>query len=207
MKLCSVQQVKTLTQQSSTYAGHDDLIAQMIDIASAQVLQYSKRDFARRVRSEYFMTPEGRGLTVTVKEGPILEDGTLVVTYDPDGIHDISTPLIANYDYTVDYERGVLTIFGFMAYSPRGIKVQYTGGYAADVSDPSILQVPANVSLATALQATFLLNRHLAGSQGVSSEMKDGTTQKSYSKQAQSGLIPEATSMLGTTSRVMVGRY
>lgn len=206
--LCTVQQVKESAPISQGYSARDAQIKEMIAVASGQVRAFCRRQFTLGTYTEYFMTPDTSfaGHRFRVKEWPILAD-TLEFSYDTLGAF-----AGENYDvweedvgYSIDLDEGYITLLQGTEYSRRGVRITYQGGYASDAQSPPTLQVPANISSATALQAAFLLQRQVAGQQGMEEQQKARSSMQKFTTDATTGLIGEVKSALSLYRNILVG--
>jgi hypothetical protein len=211
---CTKADVKRVLPGTVTWTGNDAQIDDLIPHVSEQIRIYCRRTFELGEYTEYFAAPDSFSTPPPVrkhlKETPIATSPAAIVSYDPTGrfaSFSSVTQLSEGIDYSIDHEKGVIELLGTCyQYSHRGFKIVYTGGYAVGAEAPhNLVQVPAPVKTAAALQVAFLLERTLAGQMGqASSEERKVPVQ--FTRSASSGLIAEAHSALTVYRRPLVGR-
>lgn len=203
---CTVNDVKDYTKIGTDYTRYDGILRNCIAIASEQIKRYMPAMMKTGLRTVFFAVPrwsEGSPTFIRFAVQNVDYNLPIVVKYDATGVFNgWENTLTLGVDYTIDQERGGIFLLQDIGSSPRGLKVTLTGGYELASDPPELLQVPANIKIATALQAGFLYNRITSGALGKLSEEKEGTSRVVYTKAAATGLLDEVRSMLGTVTRM-----
>lgn len=191
----------------------DDIVGPWIEAVSQQVRTFCRRKFDLNDHKTYVMSPDSFGqqepYRVRLPEWPVTPD-TLFVNYDPEGrfIDGVSLPalLTENVDYTVDNDTGWIEFFSNnLTYNPRGIKLEWNGGYPVD--GDGIVAVPESIKRACITQLVFMLNRLQASQAGQSQEKGNrGGNQHTFTLDAQTGLIGEAQVLLYDFRVPLMGR-
>lgn len=150
VKLTERARVKDYAKIARADTLHDGLINDMIEQASEEIQDLTRREFEKKQRTEYHTSYEQTAFDpepqiVLANAWPIDEGETIELIWSPyDHREGLTTELTqANEDFTVDAEKGFIwvrsngglvnnlpllgtTIF---SYAPRGFKLTYTGGY------------------------------------------------------------------------------
>jgi hypothetical protein len=207
--LCDVSQVRIIAPITQGFSGFDGVIADQIITASDLVRNFCRRKFDKLPYTEFFMTRDDAGFSVRTKERPIAA-GSVVVHYDPIGRFSpnsfTSSALVEGDDYTVDYENGIVTVLAGVRFHRRGLRIAYTAGYDVDSSTPPIVQVPASIQTATAMQAFFTLRRIRNSQLGQDQQEKARQSLQKFTVSASSGLLSEVQGQLMRYRSPLVGR-
>lgn len=210
---CTDQDVRT---QAPIAAGvvsrFDALIPLYIKTVSQQIRGFCNRKFDQADYTQYSMSPETfqsqDSYRFRLPEWPITPD-TVFISYDPNGqfIPNISmiAELSETIDYTVDNETGwVELITHGLSYHPRGLKIEWNGGYPAT---DGVLSVPEELKTACALQVAFILDRISASQTGQQQEKGNrGGNLHTFNADAQNGLVPEVKAMVMEHRVPIIGR-
>ncbi len=199
----SLLDVKQYTPINAGFTMYDTQIEAQITAVSDMIRAYCRRKFDRAEYTQRAMS--GRAF-VTLIESPI-DPESVTVEYDPTGRYAPNEfeELTEDTDYGVDADTGQITFYGNTIVHPRGFRLTYTGGYDYRAGSSTILQVPANVTMATAMQVVFMMQRQRAGSLGVDQEEKARNSLRKYSISATTGMLSEVEALLSGYRRTMVG--
>lgn len=208
-------------------AGNTDFDAKLTEIiktASQMIEDYCHMEFAEAARTQYFTSRATRhigldlhggsedGKLLTAREQllvlnckPVSEADPVSVYYDPKGrFGDDVSALDPEVDYRVDYLNGLIYLTYPTSYVRRGVKVEFTAGYAV-ASGTLQDSAPTDLKMACLVQSIFLFNKLTPENIGVSEDREEGSTSTgTYTKPA--GLVPEAAAMLKNYRQVLVGR-
>lgn len=205
---CTVNDVKTLTPIHSAWTGFNTALGAIIPAATGQIKTFCRRTFEVGSYTEYFLSPMEVPARIHVIEPPITSS-SIVFVYDKSGRFvdsALSTSLVEDTDFTVNYDTGLITLTGEFEYSRRGLKIVYTGGYPVVAESPPRVQVPAQVVQACAIQAAFLLERTMAGQMGKQTSEEARAASTKWTSSATSGLVAEAQALVTPYRRPLVGR-
>lgn len=158
VKLTDRSRVKDYAKIARADTLHDSLINDMIEQASEEVERLTRREFEKKVRTEYHTSYEQSAFEpepqiILANAWPIDTGEELLLSWSAyDHREGTATDLTeANEDFTVDAEKGFiwvksngglinnLPLLGNMifSYAPRGFKLTYTGGYEVTVEPDS----------------------------------------------------------------------
>jgi hypothetical protein len=144
------------------------------------------------------MTREGNPYKVLLQERPVAA-GSVAIDYDWTGrfrTNAVTRPLTEGCDYDVDYEEGVITILTGFPFNRRGLRIAYTAGFDPDDGTPAVVQVPATIQRAVAMQAVFTLRRLKGSQMGEDQQEKSRQSLQKFTVSATTGLISEVQGML-----------
>jgi len=207
--LCTMGDVKGFTKIGAGFTNYDANLIAAISIASDQIIKFVGQPLANGPKVQYAATPQsaaGAPTRVRLTAPNVNFALPIVVKFDATGRFGAwATTLVKDYDYTVREHDSSILLLGEWGYTPRGIQIEYTAGYQLAADPPNLLQVPANLRNAAAMQAAFLFNRIQSGSLGKSAEEKENM-QITYTRAAANGLLGEVKAMISSARMPMVGR-
>jgi hypothetical protein len=166
MSLCTVAELKL--HIGLTAATHDTLLAEFVDEASGVINSETRRQIEIADIIEYHDGEQQNA--IILHEFPVAEEADFIVTEDGD--------VIADTDYAVDFQQGVLRLLdgATFALGEKNVKVEYRAGYDVTGSPPvGEAALPAELKLACKIIAgkLFQLREVIGVSQ---KRFRDGTT-------------------------------
>jgi len=199
----------------------DDRIEQLIAVASHQIEEFTRRQFDRKERTEYFNTfNSARHLTAlhgfgssTVSSprqqklslaGYNIDMGeTFEVRYDPLGAFGPTTVVDGN-GYHLDVERGTVALRIATAEAYDAVRVVYTAGYTVTGGTLSA-SLPEPLKMACEMQAKFLNRKARPENIGIREDRVEGKT-KTSNFVSMGELCPEAVALCKSYRRLLTGR-
>jgi hypothetical protein len=223
--IVTVEEVRALLPIREGNVTFDPKINLLIATASGQIENAIRRELDRKARVEFFRTPDtGRSFydfdNTTNASGLYsnprrtryalntvnIDPESLVVHYDPARQFGEGTAVDPKL-LTLNAKDGLLTLHLTMRDSMDGLRVMYTGGFAAS-GEPLTLSesVPADIKMACLSQVLHLFNRFTAdnaGKESDSTQRRSGGGRFSVS----GGLVPEAVALVSRYKAVGLGIY
>ena len=206
---CTPDDVKVLlSATASDYSHNDPAILECLAIATSIITKHVGRNLKLGTHSEYVNLPRmsGARFNIYTQNAPVI-DGSMVAKYSPSGDWANVDPLTDDLFGTVDIERGSFYFGGNVdRSSPNGIKLTYQAGFPVVTDEQELsnrgldteqqeayelLDVPLDIQQATAIQASFLLNRFKSNDTG-----KRGDEGSVVAKQSVYGVTPDAAKLL-----------
>lgn len=210
-KFCTIADVKNYASVEPTWAEKDALLELSIKTATAQIREYTRRQWTLATYTQFLgenalngMYEDARGyLEMYFDEYPVVASSVALKVNPGNG------SWVDGDDYTdsveVDAGKNKLIIYsGSNLGRPRAIRVTYEAGYPVNGSDTELLDVDATLSSACALQAAFTYRRTIDGDNNKSEKWKGGNFAKFTSKS--SGLTSEVQALLKSRVRLFTGR-
>jgi hypothetical protein len=211
-KFCNAEFVKLIARIKTTAAPpsqipiNDNIIDIIIPVASKMVQDYCRRKMVAATYTEYFNIPDTtQTFSIFLKEQNL---SNVVVKLNYSNAVWADVPAEPETNYFVDAEKGSVEFLGAVVGRPRGCQITYTGGYGLSAEDATVQDVPEDISLATAYQATFMLSRISDKEIGLRDKKAPGNLNNNPKIIASSinGLVPEARALLAPYRRLLVGQ-
>ena len=214
MKFCTVSDVLPIMNNVDGFTGDNNLIAVYIQQVTEMIKQYTRREWLEDVYTDVLSTSDidtairrGNGFyAATLREKPVNVTDPLypVVRYNTGGKFSDTDPLDRSI-YSIDVRKNQIILYpGVMTYNARSLQVVYTAGYPYDDEDTELVLVPQNIRAACAVQVAFYVKRAINNVSGTNRK-DSGERLASYGVSKTSGFIAEATALLRTEVRLLVG--
>ncbi len=206
-KFCSVADVKAYLNidPARAYTGYDARIASLIELSTNEIQTFCNRSFLRGEYVEYISLPESRrNHKIWLKERAVQASPALSIKLDYSSAPswNIVSPVLPDL-YRVDAEKGVVTLMFATAHATDAAQITYTAGYP-EVG--GVVEVPAPVKLACALQTSANLERLLASDFGQKEKTeRKGTLNTKLEDGYIKGLLPQCRNILRDYVKLRTG--
>lgn len=203
----------------------DDRLAMLIDLATAQIEQLTGRKFTYQEHTQYLRTIEtpiigydlwntentsgvivsARGCQYPLLGMPVDLAEPFKVYYDLNEVYGEDTLVESGY-YSLNADAGVLhTRLGTYDH-PRGLKVNYTAGYAIGDDETLNDTAPIDLRLACVAQVIALWTRLSPDNIGMNSDRGQNNKNATFRQFAnRGGLTPEAAGMVAHYRQPLLG--
>lgn len=206
-----ISAVKAYLPFQSGYDKEDAKLSALVDLATQQIEEFTRRSFTKQTHTEYFSTKQSyvyeyalwgdsesgvvqssRDQIYPLRGWPLGATG-FTISYDPKSEFGSDTVVAAGY-YKIDLERSrfILRYPSIQGY--QTLKVTYEAGYEA-ANGTLQENAPADLKQACVLQTMYLWNRSQPVNVGVADDRAQGSTATSQFRSAH-GLSPEAASLV-----------
>jgi hypothetical protein len=178
---CSIDDVITIMPVAGRYSS---VIEDIRNGVTDKINRYIRRDLEYRENFiEYFDIPalrHGRSINLWLEKKNVIPN-SLVLHYSRDRAFEDVELLTQPHNYVVDYERGRITLYGYLYGGTRSLRITYDGGFpelmegeAPDLIPTGIMNVPASLKRAAIDQCVFEANGTLNLNQGKSEDEDKG---------------------------------
>lgn len=213
---CTLADLRAVASVEPGYTGDDALLALFIEQASAQIREYTRRQFDRGQYTDYVSTTDidrhiKRGkstfvISLTEKNVSVAEGEYPKLRYETAGRWD-NTDDLPNDVYSVDTLKSQIIIYPqILTHAARSVRIIYTAGYAPLTTEDNenVLDVPSHIKMACIAQANFLYRRHVNSLSGSSATRGQARGLEIYGVTA-SGLTGEALALIKSEVKLLTG--
>ena len=235
LPIVTLAEVKDFLDIRDNITKLDTRLTGLIDVATKQIEKVTGRHYTRQTFTEYFASRDNSKVDYNLNSPPgyssigetglirqwtptklylkgysLDRDAPIRVWYDPyDFAYGDDREITLNQGFRVDLDEDVILIDMPTIYRVDAIKVEYTAGYAAGGTPPTLSEAADSVLKMAALVQTQYLNVKLRNDNiGMGTERTVSAKDKVISTDFLStqNLTPEAASMLSDHKRVIVGK-
>jgi len=207
-RFCDVNDVLSLTRIGDGYTKLNDLVSDLVPLATNQIQQFCRRDFIKQEYTEFLplRQSEYRPQRIYLNERGVAATPVPQVKLDYGyPLNWSQVPALAVDQYRIDYAKGILTLLFATSESSEALRVVYTAGYAVDINDPELVLVPVELKRATAIQTAHLLSIIVNQNVGQTTKGAGASSKQALDKAAVHGIVPQARALIAGHRKQLIG--
>ena len=213
---CTLNSLRSMAGIEPGFTQDDAMLSVFIEQASAQIREYTRREWDRGQYIDYVNTTDidrhiKRGkstyvISLSEKNVSVADGEYPALRYETAGQWE-KTDDIPRDVYSVDTHKSQIIIYPqILTHAARAVRIVYTAGYSPLTTEGNseVLDVPSNIKAACLAQANFLFRRHINSLSGSNMTRGQARGLEIYGV-TPSGLTGEAVALLKSEVKLLTG--